>query len=127
MRSRSIRASFPASPKRSSTSTGRALCRLQRSLRLRRPDVSRHALELEFLREIGRVLVDPGDIVGELHRTIGLRVCGLEFSRVVECAKPLSWTRDPFDRLIVGQAIADDRPLITKDAPILANYPKAVW
>jgi PIN domain nuclease of toxin-antitoxin system len=63
-------------------------------------------LELEFLKEIGRVLVDPADIVRELHRTIGSRVCGLEFSRVVECARPLSWTRDPFDRLIVGHAIA---------------------
>jgi len=84
-------------------------------------------LELEFLKEIGRVLIDPMEILGELNRTIGLRVCPLEFSRVVDRARKLSWTRDPFDRLIVGHAIAAGRPLITKDAPILANYSRAVW
>jgi PIN domain nuclease of toxin-antitoxin system len=85
-------------------------------------------LELEYLKEIGRVLVDPSIIVGELHRTIGLRICGLEFSRVVESARKQSWTRDPFDRLIVGHAVAAGmQRLVTKDAPILANYPKAVW
>jgi hypothetical protein len=56
-----------------------------------------------------------------------VEVVGLEFSRVVECARSLSWTRDPFDRLIVGQAIAHGKPLITKDAPIPANDPRAVW
>jgi PIN domain nuclease of toxin-antitoxin system len=37
------------------------------------------------------------------------------------------WTRDPFDRLITAQAAVGSDVLITKDATITANYPRAVW
>jgi PIN domain nuclease of toxin-antitoxin system len=39
----------------------------------------------------------------------------------------LSWTRDPFDRLVVSQAALADSILITRDRLILEHYPKAVW
>jgi PIN domain nuclease of toxin-antitoxin system len=38
-----------------------------------------------------------------------------------------AWTRDPFDRLIVANAMADGAPLITADETILANFRDAVW
>ncbi len=38
-----------------------------------------------------------------------------------------SWTRDPFDRLIVGHAAVDDELLLSKDRKILENYPFARW
>ena len=46
---------------------------------------------------------------------------------VVQAAASLSWTRDPFDRLIVGDALAANCPLLTKDDSIQANLPLAVW
>jgi PIN domain nuclease of toxin-antitoxin system len=66
-------------------------------------------------------------IIGELAEDIGLRVCELPFSRVVECALAEKWIRDPFDRLIVGHAKANEAPLITKDANIRQHYRRAVW
>ena len=38
-----------------------------------------------------------------------------------------SWTRDPFDRIIVANAICAESQLLTKDANILGNYKNAVW
>jgi PIN domain nuclease of toxin-antitoxin system len=40
----------------------------------------------------------------------------------------VDWTTDPFDRLIVAQAIANSNAkLITRDRLIRKNYPQAVW
>ncbi len=46
---------------------------------------------------------------------------------VVAHARAQTWTRDPFDRLIVGQAAAGDAQLVTRDAEIRAHYARAVW
>jgi PIN domain nuclease of toxin-antitoxin system len=40
---------------------------------------------------------------------------------VVTQAMPLSWTRDPFDRLIVATAILHRAPLVTRDERIHAS------
>ena len=42
-------------------------------------------------------------------------------------AKSLDWTRDPFDRLIVGQARASRLGLITKDRQIRRHFDGAFW
>jgi len=43
-------------------------------------------------------------------------------------ALPLDWSRDPFDRIIVAQAIANhDAVLLTADAHIRSHYRRAVW
>jgi PIN domain nuclease of toxin-antitoxin system len=85
-------------------------------------------LELEYLREIGRVSVEAPVIVEYLESAIALRVCPLPFHRVVMEALDTEWTRDPFDRLIVAQAAAAQSSLLTKDAVIRANVPElAAW
>jgi len=38
-----------------------------------------------------------------------------------------TWTRDPFDRLIVSQARLADVPLLTRDRTIHTHYPRAIW
>ena len=40
---------------------------------------------------------------------------------------PLSWTRDPFDRLLVATALLHQAPLVTCDTRIQENFPGAVW
>jgi PIN domain nuclease of toxin-antitoxin system len=84
-------------------------------------------LELELLREIGRLRVGGGDIVADLVARIGLQVSTTSMVQVIGHALALSWTRDPFDRLIVANALADDAPLITKDETIRKHLPNAVW
>jgi PIN domain nuclease of toxin-antitoxin system len=84
-------------------------------------------LELQHLFEIGRLGGPAVPVLDELSATMGLEVCDLGFDAVVWAAKGQSWTRDPFDRLIVAQAASRDAPLITKDQAIHDQYPRAVW
>jgi PIN domain nuclease of toxin-antitoxin system len=65
--------------------------------------------------------------VAVLADDIGLEVCQLQFQSVVDSALNQSWIRDPFDRLIVAHAAANDAPLITKDQKIRRHYKRAVW
>jgi len=84
-------------------------------------------LELEFLHEIGRLRTTASKLVSVLGLEAGLRVCDLPFRIVVEHALKESWGRDPFDRLIVANARANDAALVTKDPRIHRNYPRAIW
>lgn len=85
------------------------------------------ALELEFLHEIRRLTRTSDFMVGSLASEIGLSICQLAFATVVQEAMRLKWGRDPFDRLIVAHASANDAPLITKDEKIRRHYKRAVW
>jgi PIN domain nuclease of toxin-antitoxin system len=84
-------------------------------------------LELQLLYEVGRVAHSGGTVVEDLQRQLGLQICGLPFDHVTAVAEQQTWTRDPFDRLVVGQASVAGRPLVTKDGSIHDNYPAAVW
>jgi PIN domain nuclease of toxin-antitoxin system len=85
------------------------------------------ALELEFLREIGRLRVKAPTVIDEHRSRIGLEVCDLDFRRIVQYASELSWTRDPFDRVIVGHALSGRGALVTKDRSIRRRFRNAVW
>jgi PIN domain nuclease of toxin-antitoxin system len=84
-------------------------------------------LELQFLHEIGRLRPTASKVVGALGQDADLRTCELPFRIVVEHALKEKWGRDPFDRLIVGNAKANDAPLITKDEKIHRHFSGAVW
>ena len=84
-------------------------------------------LELQYLQEIGRLTVGANAIVHSLSAQLGLQVCDLPFAAVIESAIDQSWTRDPFDRIIVGQATLNDSALLTKDRTIRRHYGNAVW
>jgi len=84
-------------------------------------------LELSFLHEIGRLRVGGADIIGDLRERIGLHVSEVPTSALVNAATPLSWTRDPFDRLIVADATVAATDLLTKDETIRSNVSIARW
>jgi len=84
-------------------------------------------LEIELLFELRRIGSDATEILGRLQHRIGLTVSPRPFLQVVDVARTFAWTRDPFDRLIVANAMADGARLITADATILANFRDAVW
>lgn len=84
-------------------------------------------LELQLLREVGRITATPAEILEYLRIHGGLRVAESRFERVAAMAAEQSWTRDPFDRMIAAHALADDLPLITKDRTILAHCSVARW
>lgn len=84
-------------------------------------------LELTFLNEIGKLRVPAAMIVSDLNERIALKHSTQSLTSVMAGAAPLNWTRDPFDRLIVGDAIGANSGLLTKDSTILANCPLAEW
>jgi PIN domain nuclease of toxin-antitoxin system len=85
-------------------------------------------LELKLLYDRKRVRYEPLPILAYLTATAGLAICDLPFASVVVESLSINWTDDPFDRLIVAQAIANqDAPLITADQHILEHYMSAVW
>lgn len=84
-------------------------------------------LELGFLREVGKITVEPDRILGTLIADCGVTVTGDSLESLVPHAMPLGWTRDPFDRLLVATALAHEAPLITRDGRIHENFSGAVW
>lgn len=84
-------------------------------------------LELRYLFEVGRVTAPAAEVVDELRTTLGLTVCDASFVAVAHLAETLTWTRDPFDRLIVAHAALHEAPLVTKDGTLHERYPRCVW
>ncbi len=58
---------------------------------------------------------------------IGLKICDKSFNTIVSSSLDFSWTRDPFDRIIVANAMINQNVLVTKGQNILKNYEKAIW
>lgn len=84
-------------------------------------------MELQYLYEVKRTAEPAATVLDVLEREIGLKVCSLPFRNVVEVALGQSWTRDPFDRLIVSQAVLRGVTLITRDRMIRTHCPLAFW
>jgi PIN domain nuclease of toxin-antitoxin system len=84
-------------------------------------------LELQYLFEIKRLTVPPETIIDTIRRAARLRICDLPFAEVARAALRETWTRDPFDRIIVAQARLREIALITKDRMIRQQYERAIW
>lgn len=84
-------------------------------------------LELQLLHDIGRIAIHPEAVLEYLRSDTGLEISQTGFDRVISAARPLTWTRDPFDRLVCGAAIADGAGLITSDRHIRQHLPSAIW
>jgi PIN domain nuclease of toxin-antitoxin system len=83
-------------------------------------------LELGYLYEIHRI-ADTGEaILEEMRLRLGLEIAGEPFDLVALRATSLSWTRDPFDRLIAAQALVAGESLLTVDRTIRAHLDVAV-
>jgi len=74
-------------------------------------------LEMNYLYESGKVRYGAKEIYAALNATFGIRLCPIPFSDVALQALEVTWTRDPFDRMIVAQAqVNQHATLITRDA-----------
>ena len=84
-------------------------------------------LELAYLHESGRARDPAETMLVALRRDIGVQLAEASLNELVQASLNLSWTRDPFDRLIAAHAIVADAPLVTADRTIRENLPHAVW
>lgn len=86
----------------------------------------RHELNLLYERE-RLPAPSPDAILQYLSAAFNAAESQIGFNRVIDEATSLRWTRDPFDRLIVANAIVDGARLVTADERILEHFKDAVW
>ena len=85
-------------------------------------------LELEYLHKRKRISRQAVDVSQYLSSAFGVGICHYPFPAVTLESVGLDWTCDPFDRMIVAQARANDNAvLITADAFIRRHYKRAIW
>lgn len=85
-------------------------------------------LELDYLCQRNVVRYPAATIFAELSGTFGVTICPFPFPAIVIAAAGFAWTNDPFDRLIVGHALANQNSsLITADESIRQHYQQSVW
>ncbi|KAF3886735.1 MULTISPECIES: type II toxin-antitoxin system VapC family toxin [Nostocales] len=84
-------------------------------------------LELQYLYEIKRITDEPDVIIADLSEQIGLKICNKNFNDIISISLTITWTRDPFDRIITANALLSNNILLSKDQNILNNYLYAKW
>jgi len=84
-------------------------------------------LELAYLHEVGRVRPSAETVVAELSSRLELTLADVSSAAVGHAAVGLTWTRDPFDRLLAAHATVSSMPLVTKDETIRRHLPLAWW
>ena len=77
-------------------------------------------LELQFLAEVGRIRMTAGGLDALAHDDRWLLDDPLASTWFLEAAD-VSWTRDPFDRLIVAHARVRGWRIATADAAMLSR------
>lgn len=68
-----------------------------------------------------------GAVVSSLAIQLGVALSDAVSGRLVEHSRRLTWTRDPFDRVIVAHAAVDGARLVTADRTIRGESPIALW
>ena len=84
-------------------------------------------LELQTLYEIGRLSETARWIVENLATDHGVEIANVAVAEGAARAVDLSFTRDPFDRLIAGHSLAAGATLLTVDETLLRHVPSARW
>lgn len=85
-------------------------------------------LEFGYLFKRKKIGVDPKALFTALTASFGVALCPFPFAGVVHEALDMDWTQDPFDRLIVAQALVNhEAKLITRDRLIRRHYSNAIW
>jgi len=79
-------------------------------------------LEIQFLAEVGRLEVRQPDFSLAVSADPRFVLDEVPLVALVEKALPLSWTRDPFDRLLAAHSEARRVPLCTLDRRIRAEH-----
>ena len=83
-------------------------------------------LELDLLHERRRIASPASDLIDKVTVEVGIREDSTPLSRIVMAAitPKKEWPNgDPYDRLILSAAIANQALLVTKDGPLRSAFP----
>jgi PIN domain nuclease of toxin-antitoxin system len=79
-------------------------------------------LEIQLLAEVGRRHIDTPRFVEQVRSDPRFQFDDAPFATIVQRSLELSWTRDPFDRLIAAHSLIRRLPLCSVDGNILENH-----
>jgi len=80
-------------------------------------------LEVQFLSEVGRVEVRNPEFTDTLLRDSRFVIDEVPLVSLIRRSIDLTWTRDPFDRLIAAHSSVRRLPLCTTDRVIRSHHP----
>jgi PIN domain nuclease of toxin-antitoxin system len=83
--------------------------------------------EIEIKRGLGRIEADLGALVREISQTDGFRILQIRPTHVLTLGELPQLHKDPFDRMLVAQAVRDGRALVTRDTALAAYPVDVVW
>ena len=83
--------------------------------------------EISIKAQLGRIPFseDPAVVIPQQIAANGLLVLPIEVPHALQVYRLPLLHRDPFDRMLVAQAMIEDLPLLTSD-PLIAQYPVSV-
>lgn len=84
-------------------------------------------LELAMLHQIGKSRDSEDKVFRALQKEIHLELDNVDCAKVFHRSCDLTWTRDPFDRLIVACADVSQVSLVTRDLHIHEHFKRALW
>lgn len=82
-------------------------------------------LEVQYLSEIGRIEVDMGEFLQTLKQQEEFRLVSFDELALMTSLR-LTSNRDPFDRIILGHAMATSTKILSRDRWMLKTAPELV-
>ncbi len=82
-------------------------------------------LEIQYLTEIGRIEIDIDQTLTTLQETFRFQLVPYDEAAMLHSIR-LTTTRDPFDRIILAQALARSTKIITRDRWMKRTAPHLV-
>ena len=79
-------------------------------------------LEIQFLAEVGRRRINNPRFSREIMSDPRFQFDDAPLAGIIQRSLDLTWTRDPFDRLIAAHSLVRRVPLCTVDALVLDNH-----
>ena len=79
-------------------------------------------LEIQLLAEIGRIEVESRELAARIAGDGRFLLDEVPLSTLVHYAFDLTWTRDPFDRLLAAHSAARRLPLCTVDRKLQTHH-----
>jgi PIN domain nuclease of toxin-antitoxin system len=79
-------------------------------------------LEIQFLAEVGRLSVSNPEFMKAVMDDPRFTVDDIPLTTLIRHALGQTWTRDPFDRLLVAHSLARRVPLCTTDRDIRRHH-----
>ncbi len=79
-------------------------------------------LEIQFLADVGRLEVRSPEFGEAIGADARFAIDEVPLLSLIDQALPLSWTRDPFDRLLAAHSEARRAPLCTLDRALREHH-----